>query len=96
VPAKRDLDPGASPLHFFGAEVRRAREAAGMTLADLGAAVPCDASTVSKIEAGILNPTERFLTACTEAGSFGIIRVPRIDRERGLDYRQVVPVLHVE
>ncbi len=67
MPAKRDLDPGASPLHFFGAEVRRAREAAGMTLADLGATVPCDASTVSKIEAGILNPTERFLTACTEA-----------------------------
>jgi transcriptional regulator with XRE-family HTH domain len=54
-------------LHFFGAEVRRAREAAGMTLADLGATVPCDASTVSKIEAGILNPTERFLEACTEA-----------------------------
>ncbi len=67
MPAKRDLDPGASPLHFFGAEVRRAREAAGMTLAELGAAVPCDASTVSKIEAGVLNPTERFLGACTEA-----------------------------
>ena len=66
MPAKRDLDPGASPLHFFGAEVRRAREAADMTLADLGAAVPCDASTVSKIEAGLLNPTDRFLAACTE------------------------------
>jgi transcriptional regulator with XRE-family HTH domain len=60
------LDPGASPLHFFGAEVRRAREAAGMTLAELGAAVPCDASTVSKIEAGLLRPTTRFVTACTE------------------------------
>ncbi len=66
MPAKRDLDPGASPLHFFGAEVRRAREAAGMTLADLGATVPCDASTVSKIEAGVLHPTDRFLAACTE------------------------------
>ncbi len=66
MPAKRDLDPGASPLHFFGAEVRRAREAAGMTLADLGALVPCDASTVSKIEAGQLRPTERFVTACIE------------------------------
>ena len=66
MPAKRDLDPGASPLHFFGAEVRRAREAAGMTLADLGAAVPCDASTVSKIEAGLLRPTKRFVGACVE------------------------------
>jgi Domain of unknown function (DUF5753)/Helix-turn-helix domain len=67
MPGKRDLDPGASPLHFFGAEVRQAREAAGMTLAELGAAVPCDASTVSKIEAGLLYPTERFLTVCTQA-----------------------------
>jgi ribosome-binding protein aMBF1 (putative translation factor) len=66
MPAKRDLDPGASPLHFFGAEVRRAREAAGLTLADLGAVVPCDASTVSKIEAGQLRPTERFVAACVE------------------------------
>jgi len=66
MPAKRDLDPGASPLHFFGAEVRRAREAADMTLADLGALVPCDASTVSKIEAGLLRPTERFVAACME------------------------------
>ncbi len=68
MPAARDLDPGASPLHFFGAEVRRAREAAGMTLAALGAIVPCDASTVSRIEAGLLAPTERFANACDEGG----------------------------
>lgn len=67
MPGKRDLDPGASPLHFFGAEVRRAREAAGMTLAELGAMVPCDASTVSRIESGLLSPTERFAEACDEA-----------------------------
>jgi transcriptional regulator with XRE-family HTH domain len=54
-------------MHFFGAEVRRARLAAGMTLADLGARVPCDASTVSRIEAGTLSPTERFAEACDEA-----------------------------
>ena len=35
-------------------------------LADLGAVVPCGASTVSKIEAGQLRPTERFVTACVE------------------------------
>jgi transcriptional regulator with XRE-family HTH domain len=67
MPATRDLDPGASPAHFFGAEVRRAREAAGLTLADLAATVPCDASTVSKIEAGLLSPTVRFAVACDEA-----------------------------
>jgi transcriptional regulator with XRE-family HTH domain len=65
--AAQELDPAESPLHFFGAEVRRARVAAGMTLADLGILVPCDASTVSRIEAGILSPTERFGHACDEA-----------------------------
>lgn len=63
----KELDPTASPRHFFGAEVRRARLAASMTLADLGARVPCDASTVSRIEAGTLSPTERFAEACDEA-----------------------------
>jgi len=67
MPAVRDLDPAASPAHFFGAEVRRAREAAGLTLAGLGAVVPCDASTVSRIEAGLRNPPERFAVACDEA-----------------------------
>ena len=65
--AARELDPAESPLHFFGAEVRRARVAAGMTLADLGVLVPCDASTVSRIEAGLLSPTERFGHACDGA-----------------------------
>jgi len=67
MPAIRDLDPTASPAHFFGGEVRRARMAAGMTLAELADTVPCDASTVSRIEAGLLSPTERFAVACDEA-----------------------------
>jgi hypothetical protein len=67
MPATRELDPTASPAHFFGAEVRRARIAAGMTLADLAAIVPCDASTVSRIEAGTLSPGQRFPAACDEA-----------------------------
>ena len=37
-----------------------------LLLADLGAVVLCDASTVSKIEVGQLRPTERFVTACIE------------------------------
>jgi transcriptional regulator with XRE-family HTH domain len=66
MPAAKPLDPGASPMHFFGAEVRRARVAAGLTLTDLGARVPCDASTVSRIEAGFLSPTKRFAEVCDE------------------------------
>jgi hypothetical protein len=38
-----------------------------MTLADLAARVPCDASTVSRIEAGTLSPARRFAAACDEA-----------------------------
>ena len=67
MPATRDLDPGASPARFFGAEVRRARMPAALTLADLAATVPCDASTVSRIEAGTLSPGQRFAAACDEA-----------------------------
>src|SRR5207302_691042 len=52
---------------FFGSEVRRARMTAGLTLADLGGLVPCDASTVSRVEAGEREPTERFAVACDEA-----------------------------
>ena len=67
MPAARDLNPGASPAHFFGAEVRRAREAARLTLAGLGAVVPCDGSTVSRIEAACSTRAERFAAACDEA-----------------------------
>jgi transcriptional regulator with XRE-family HTH domain len=64
---KRDLDPGMSPLHWFGTEFRRAREAVGMTQSQFGATVPCDNSVVSKVEAGKLNPTDRFLAAIMES-----------------------------
>jgi transcriptional regulator with XRE-family HTH domain len=64
---KRDLDPGMSPLHWFGAEFRLAREAAGLTQSQFGATVPCDNSVVSKVEAGLLNPTDRFLAAIVES-----------------------------
>lgn len=69
---KRDLDPGMSPLHWFGAEFRLAREAAGLTQSQFGATVPCDNSVVSKVEAGLLNPTDRFLAAILES-------FPRLD-----------------
>jgi hypothetical protein len=46
LPAAHDLDPGASSAHLFGDDGRRAREAAGMTLAGLGAMVPSDGSKV--------------------------------------------------
>lgn len=64
---RRKLTPDASPRHHFGSEVRRARETAGMTLADLAAMVPCDPSTVSRIEAGAIAPDAHFAKVCDEA-----------------------------
>ena len=68
IPRVRTLTPGASPMHFFGSEVRRARETAGMPQAELGALVPCDKSVVSRIEAGLVQADEAFARACD--GSF--------------------------
>jgi transcriptional regulator with XRE-family HTH domain len=63
----RTLTPSASPVHFFGSEVRRAREAAGMSQTELGDLVPCDKATVSRTEAGLTQPDEAFARACDAA-----------------------------
>lgn len=63
----RALTPAASPGHFFGSEVRRAREAAGMSQSDLGGLVPCDKGTVSRVETALLAPDEAFARACDVA-----------------------------
>lgn len=67
MPRARMLTPGTSPTHFFGNEVRRAREAASMSQTELGALVPCDKSTVSRVETGFAHPEEPFAKACDTA-----------------------------
>jgi hypothetical protein len=67
MPKVRVLDPGASPLHFFGAEVRHARVAAGTSQAELGALAHCDGSVVSRVEAGLAEPPDGFAEACDAA-----------------------------
>jgi hypothetical protein len=67
MPRKRTLDPAASPQHFFGAEVRRAREAAGMSQVELGKLARCDDSYVSRVEGGLEDPPKGFTEACDEA-----------------------------
>jgi transcriptional regulator with XRE-family HTH domain len=54
-------------MHHFGAEVRRAREAAGMSQSELGDLVPCDKATVSRIEAGLTVPDAHFAEVCDTA-----------------------------
>ena len=67
MPKKRILTPGTSPMHFFGAEVRRAREAAGMSQAELGRLAGCDDSVVSRVEGGLEDPPQGFPEACDQA-----------------------------
>lgn len=51
------LDPSASPLAAFGAQLRRSRKAAGLSQAELGARTQLSDSQVSNLERGTRSPT---------------------------------------
>ncbi|MFJ8955733.1 helix-turn-helix transcriptional regulator [Streptomyces sp. NPDC102381] len=57
---RRDLDPGASPLDYFGFELRRRREEAGLTLGQLGDCVFCTGSLIGQVECAKKVPTRDF------------------------------------
>ncbi|MFC4493266.1 helix-turn-helix domain-containing protein [Streptomyces ovatisporus] len=57
----KELDPGASPLHYFGAELRRLREQSGLTLAQLGKVVFCTGSLIGQVETATKTPTLEFI-----------------------------------
>ncbi|MET9419622.1 helix-turn-helix transcriptional regulator [Streptomyces sp. NPDC006540] len=54
------LDPGASPLDYYGYELRRHRETAGLTQKQLGAIVSYTGSLVGQIETARKLPTAEF------------------------------------
>lgn len=56
----RELDPSASPLDYYGFELRRAREAAGLTQQALGSIVFCTGSLVGQVETTLRVPTREF------------------------------------
>ncbi|MFJ6247820.1 MULTISPECIES: helix-turn-helix domain-containing protein [unclassified Streptomyces] len=56
----RNLDPSASPLDYYGAELRRLREAAGLNQSQLGDVVHCTGSLIGQIETAKKVPTRRF------------------------------------
>ncbi|WP_406860641.1 helix-turn-helix transcriptional regulator [Streptomyces sp. HUAS MG47] len=56
----RDLDPSASPLDYYGAELRRLREEAGLNQPQLGKILFCTASLVGQIETAKKVPTREF------------------------------------
>jgi transcriptional regulator with XRE-family HTH domain len=67
MPLIRELDPGASPLAFFGAELRRARSAAGLSQEQLGQRVGYSAAQVGKVETGERAPSQDFAKRCDQA-----------------------------
>ncbi|MER5221961.1 helix-turn-helix domain-containing protein [Streptomyces flaveus] len=54
------LDPGASPLDYYGFELRRHREAAGLTQKQLGEIVNYTGSLIGQIETARKLPTPTF------------------------------------
>lgn len=56
----RELDPSASPLDYYGFELRRAREGARLTLAQLGSIVFCTGSLIGQIETAARVPQRDF------------------------------------
>lgn len=56
----RDLDPSASPLDYYGSELRRLREAAGLKQGQLGGIVFCTPSLIGQIETARKVPTRDF------------------------------------
>lgn len=56
----RDLDPSASPLDYYGSELRRLREEANLKQPDLGRLVYCTGSLIGQIETAKKVPTREF------------------------------------
>jgi transcriptional regulator with XRE-family HTH domain len=54
----------SNPARHFGREVRRARLAAKMTLADFGQALGYDPGQISRVERGVRPPAEKFAQLC--------------------------------
>jgi len=67
MPLIRELDPGASPLAFFGAELRRARSAAALSQDQLGQRIGYSGALVGKVETGDRAPSRDFAERCDRA-----------------------------
>ncbi|MEV6316256.1 helix-turn-helix transcriptional regulator [Streptomyces sp. NPDC051776] len=84
----RDLDPSASPVDYYGAELRRYREAVGMTQKQLGSKIFCTGSLVGQIETARKIPTPEFSQQADAALKTG----GALTRLLGLVLRHQLPV----
>ncbi|MFJ4967724.1 Scr1 family TA system antitoxin-like transcriptional regulator [Streptomyces sp. NPDC088755] len=67
MPNIQTLDPSASPLNYFGSELRRVREAHGLKQAELGTMLYCTGSLIGQIETTKKVPTREFAEALDQA-----------------------------
>ena len=63
----RDLDPGSSPAAFLGAELRRARVAAGMSQEQFSRSLGFERTVITKAETGERPPSPEVAAAIDEA-----------------------------
>lgn len=64
---RKELDPTASPHAAFGVQLRRSREARGLTQRELGRAINYSGTYISYIEHADREPTLKFAIAADEA-----------------------------
>jgi transcriptional regulator with XRE-family HTH domain len=57
----------SNPARYFGRQVRKARQAAGWTLAEFGQRIGYDPGQISRVENGRRPPTELFAQMCDQA-----------------------------
>lgn len=83
----KQLQPARSVLHYFGAEVRRLRQALGMSQAELGMQVFAHRDLIRKVESAERLPSDELVGLCDQAlGADGTLRqlLPMLHRERQL------------
>ncbi|WP_406456144.1 helix-turn-helix transcriptional regulator [Streptomyces sp. NBC_00876] len=66
MPHPKDLDPYTDPRAFYGAELRRLREAAGMSQGELGSRVFCSGTYIGLFEAAERRPQLELSRALDE------------------------------